>query len=485
MSDTKSPVMALLYGALIVFATLPFGSVTPGWRLVPSVVIPLLMVVVLWRRQGRGAALPARLPAALIASVAALGFLQTVPVPSTVLARVSPLLHSRLPDQAHPLSVAPTVTWTVSLWWLVCAGGVVVAAAVGRDRQGRRTVAGCVLGAGLLQALYGGQRFLGEPERIWGVVVPTQDRRLRGTFVNPDHLAFYLALAIPLAFALLWWVLERRGWRDRAESRLLMGFGALLVLATLLVALALTGSRGGLVAMAIAVAVQGALFARASGRRLWALSGAAVLVGGIAVLTWLSLDEQGLQRLLETSRADLTESHRLAVYGATAELWRGAPLFGVGLGAFREALPLVRPPELDREWWHAHSDILELLASTGLAGILIIALLLALTVHRLSRAWRSPRRSEDLALTTALLSCVIAALAHSLVDFSLTIPANALALTALGGLAWSLPLAESGDGPRERAPASAQESELEQARGRSDVDRQGQHGLSPPDVEGA
>ena len=280
------------------------------------------------------------------------------------------------------------------------------------------------------------------------------------------------------------WVLEWRGWLDRSERRLLATFAAVVVLASVLVALALTGSRGGLIAMAVAVCVQGVLLSRASGRRVWMLSGMVVLLGGLGLLAWLSLDEQGLQRLLETSRSEVVESHRLAVYEATLDLWRGAPLLGVGLGAFREALPLVRPQELDREWWHAHSDGLELLASTGLVGGVLMVAVLVLTGARLRRALRSPRRSEDAALSIALVGCLVGGAIHSMVDFSLTIPANALVLSALVGLAWALPI-RSADDDLERSSTSSEQPDLEEARGFRDVDGESQLGTLAGHVENA
>ncbi len=481
MTDTRDLRLALVLSVLLVFVALPFGSVTPGWRLVPSVIVPILFVAALWRRTEP---LDGRVPATLVAAVAGVGFLQTIQLPSSLLQWLSPRVHSTLPEQPHPLSVAPSVTWTTSIWWLIVAATLAVAAAAGRSRGGRRVLASALVVSGMFQAIYGGQRFLGDSGRVWGVDVPTQGRRLSGTFVNPDHLAFHLVLVVPFAFALLWWVLEWRGLRDRPENRLLAAFGATFVLASLLIALALSGSRGGLVAMAVAVCCQGFLLSRATGRRVWGLSGAVVLLGGLGLLTWLSLDEQGLQRLLETSRVDLVENHRLVVYEATVDLWRHAPLFGIGLGAFREALALVRPPELDREWWHAHSDVLELLASTGVVGGLLVGALVGLTVVRLRRVLQFPRRSEDVAMATALLGCLVGAGAHSAVDFSLTIPANALALSALAGLAWSLPRV-SGDQNASGPRASAAQSDLEEARGPRDIDRERELGTSSGDVEDA
>jgi O-antigen ligase len=84
---------------------------------------------------------------------------------------------------------------------------------------------------------------------------------------------------------------------------------------------------------------------------------------------------------------------------------------------------------------HAHNDYLELLADTGLMGGLcglgFIALLLWQGLKRLESAkWGSAR-----AIRGGSLAACAGLLIHSLVDFNLHIPSNALLFLLLAGAA--------------------------------------------------
>ena len=61
-------------------------------------------------------------------------------------------------------------------------------------RRRRRLAA--ILMAALIQFLYGMRALTsGQPE-IWGVAIQGPAGRLRGTFVNPNHLAYFLEISL-------------------------------------------------------------------------------------------------------------------------------------------------------------------------------------------------------------------------------------------------------------------------------------------------
>jgi O-antigen ligase len=143
---------------------------------------------------------------------------------------------------------------------------------------------------------------------------------------------------------------------------------------------------------------------------------------------------------------------------------------GAGLGAFRDAFPLVQPAALQGTWWHAHSDVLELLATTGLPGVLLLAAGAAGLVLRLLKVQRGQGRSEDRAGALALLGALTALAIHETLDFGLTMPANAVTLAVLAGAAATASTAAvrrrtSAEADRSRRhPAAAGAREVEDVR---------------------
>ncbi|MEM6702118.1 MAG: O-antigen ligase family protein [Acidobacteriota bacterium] len=406
--------------AIIALAPLPFGSVGVLASLLLFLALGIVGTWTHWRARSHGLRTP---PLVIgLALIALLGLLQS-----------SRGLRLELAEGASVFwafgSVAPAASRSASVFWLCCAATVSTAAVLGTRTKARRIFFVGLVAAGLFQAIYGGQRFSANATQIWGREIAGDVGRLRGTFVNPDHLAFFLGLILPLLLASVWWRWRRRDSGDGLQWSL-----PFLVLAwvTLFIALALTGSRAGMLTALGVVGLQSLVVAALE--KHWR---AGLLVAGLAGLAlsslwWLSLEGQALGRLLGTSRFELQWSQRRAAYEAALELWSAAPLFGAGLGGFRQAFPLVQPAGLSGEWWHAHSDVLELAVTTGLLGVFILAVAGGLYCLRLLGALRS-ERSETRAAALAVLGSTVAACVHSLADFSLTLPANAVAFAVILG----------------------------------------------------
>lgn len=143
----------------------------------------------------------------------------------------------------------------------------------------------------------------------------------------------------------------------------------------------------------------------------------------------------GLGRFAGTRAGDVSLQSRATEYRAVLHLWSRFPVFGAGIGSFHEAFPLVQPVVLQGTWWHAHSDVLELAATGGLLGLAVILAGGVPAVRRLSVLLGSRSRSEDRAAALAILGSLAAAGLHELLDFGLTMPANAVTLAVLTGTA--------------------------------------------------
>ena len=153
------------------------------------------------------------------------------------------------------------------------------------------------------------------------------------------------------------------------------------------------GSRGALLAYLAGLAIFGVYFLRVMKYRLMpALAGAAIL----AALT-LAFNPFLIQKTTNNFAAGFPDSERIAAAHSAIEIWRHAPLTGVGAAAFRSV-----SPEQMRAWVtargetyvqanyffsnHAHSLYFNTLAERGLVGMAaLLALLVLWSVALLQR----------------------------------------------------------------------------------------------------
>ena len=439
-----------LLAALLLWAPLPFGGVTTWGEATLQVLAFCALALTMAVIHQPGDLRPVALPATALAAVALLGLAQALPWPPAVVALLSPG-HERLHDQAVALlgaaaagpprfSLAPAATRAAVLSWAAVAACLLAGAAAGRRRNRRRWLGGAVLAAALVQVFFGARNANAGERTLWGVEVPIAASRLRGTFFNPNHLAVYLEIALALTFAWGWWATRRARAQLALDRRVLSLAPPVLVWLTLFAGLTFTASRGGMLAALAGIVAQGVLLATVQRRWAPAMLGAAAAIAGIAAALATGL-RAGPARMLATMPFDVSLGARRQAWSATLALWKSFPITGTGLGTFRDAFTLEQPASLDGTWWHAHSGPLELLATTGLAGPLLLAAGLVVLVLRLIAVLRGGRRSEDRAAGLAALGALAAAGVHECFDFGLTIPANALTLAVLAGAASSARIA--------------------------------------------
>ncbi|MHC4606386.1 MAG: O-antigen ligase family protein, partial [Planctomycetota bacterium] len=188
-----------------------------------------------------------------------------------------------------------------------------------------------------------------------------------GTFFYPNTLAGFLILAIPFLFGSLLDAL-------RVDRRLALFKGAALLVC--LVALLLTGSTGGWMAFgAAAIAFAGLHLARRSEglrRAVTTALVAAVLLGAVLVSV-------GPLRPSNLGSRERNRSMwmRSIYWNAGAGMAKEHPVLGVGLHNYVEHYGEHKP---DTQKWSAkaHNDYLQILAETGVPGLLLLLLILFL-----------------------------------------------------------------------------------------------------------
>ncbi len=418
--------------ALVLFwAPLPWGSVTPAAELALRLAAfaGLVAAVLLGSRQVLDRV---AVPALAMCGLAALGWLQAAGWPEAVVGRVSPEhleLHRAAQELAGEagegrpsLSLSPPASRDAALGWAMAAAALVAGAGLAGSRRRRRWLAASILLAALVQVVYG--------SRIWRL---EESGRLRGTFVNSDHLAVYLEIALAISCAWGWWATVRA--RGEPLERKLAWIGPpILVGLVILAGLAYTGSRSGLAAAVVGVLTASLAAARRPG---WKALAAGVLAAGAGLATVATVGlQKGLGRSLATSLYEVAMTERFAVWKSALGLVRRFPWTGTGLGTFLEGFPLVQPAEMTGTTWNrAHNDPLELLVTGGPAAAALALVGLVWLTRALWRVRGVGARSETRAAAIAALAALAAVGFHELLDFGLTLPANAFTFALFAGAA--------------------------------------------------
>lgn len=482
----------LAISILLLWAPLPYGSVTSWSEALLEIAAFALFALALASDEAPAALRRLRWPAGALAAIALLGAAQAFAWPRSFAQALSPghvrlfdaarELLGGLPESSVPLSLAPSESLRTALSFVAVAAALLAAGIAGRDRRRRRALALALVASALFQVLYGARRWFARSNEIWGREVPGTSERLRGTFVNPNHLAFFLGLALPVVFAWGWWSFRRAREETQMERRLLRVAPPIIVWLLLFAGLAFTGSRAGMIAALAAVVAQGALLAAGEKTKRWFAAGLALAFAGLAVVALIGRQE-GFGRLLGLGGGGAGWSVRVEAWRATLHLAGRFPLFGTGLGTFREGFPLVQPADLAGTWRQAHNDPLELLATGGAVAFALALVGLAALIVRLAGVLRHGRRSEDRAAALGALGALAAAGLHELVDFSLSLPANAFAVAVLAGAAASARRSQEAHGAR-KDRAAVDRDDLDQVKPGGDRERQSEGGAGRGD-EGA
>jgi O-antigen ligase len=200
------------------------------------------------------------------------------------------------------------------------------------------------------------------------------------------------------------------------------------------VALVLSNSRGGILAMLVQIVVAALFLMKRQSVALRAALVVVLVVGILFGTLWVGGDRlasnfEAATNELATTRAGASRNE---IWRATLKMFAAHPILGVGLGgywigvtAYHDASGLMTPQE-------AHNDYLELLSSGGVIGFAIgvwfvVAVVRAARRNLLAGDMRTVRLGAILGITGVAV--------HSLVDFGLHILVNAIVFLALISIA--------------------------------------------------
>ena len=268
----------------------------------------------------------------------------------------------------------------------------------------------------------------------------------RGTYVNRDHFAGLLEMAIPLA-VMSGVGIYRRG-RKRFESSAksaVLACGLFALATAMLMAVVFSLSRMGFLAALFSLLFVGAvssssvLSKRLDTRLRWLPVG---LISLAIILTFVYLPtDELIARFAQTGNEDLTADTRVLIWRESVEMVRHAPWAGFGLGSYQSAFYAFKRVAPMSSVAHAHNDYLQAAAELGILGMLPLLLIAGLAGKSALESLGLPRETMQHYLGIGCAGSLFALMLHSLVDFNLYIPANAMTLAWIAGMALGLNLA--------------------------------------------
>ena len=386
-----------------------------------------------------------------LTAIAVAVLLQLVPIPLDALAVVSPranglvsqldVLFSTGLASRHAVSIAPPATLTALALFIAFAVmtlGVARAVSI----TGPRSLAGAIAVLGVVIALVGIVQRPFYAGRIYGFWTPQMPGSPFGPFVNKNHFAGWMLMALPLSFGLLCAVATRAvsrlqpDWRRRiiwlssaeASQTLLLASAA----AVMSLSLVMTMSRSGILAIAVSFAIVSWWAIRRLPSRSTRIVAAVYLTSlTLLVVAWAGADT--IAARFSTADAN-TVNDRLPIWRDTFAILRDFWLTGTGLNTYGVATLFYQTSMQGVHLREAHNDYFQLAAEGGL--LLSIPIAGALTAFAIAarREFRMSSGSSYWIRLGAVIGLVAIAL-QSMVDFSLQMPGNAALCAVLCGIA--------------------------------------------------
>lgn len=257
-----------------------------------------------------------------------------------------------------------------------------------------------------------------------------------GTYTNRDHFAGLLETILPFATLLGVVILRKRNRSRFAVSSALKACAMWTIAATLLLAIIYSLSRMGFLVALSVFFIIGMLALRPPVRsRAWRWSSVGAIAAVIALMFLFFPPNQLIERFANMSSTEkISADTRLSLWRETMPLIAEYRFFGCGLGGFESVFLKYQAVANNFRVQFAHNDGLQLLAELGIVGFSILA---AILTGLLTQIFRDALGSGDENRRLLLVACAggfIAVLLHSLVEFNMYIPANAMTLAWIAGL---------------------------------------------------
>lgn len=464
------PVVAqTLVVAAIAWGAFAFGAVYSWayWPLLAALTAAGLVAASV-RRDVRGPSDVRWLACALTLFGAAVT-VQLIPLPVSLVARLSPAaidvlqrLDLRVAAGAadvHTVSIAPAQT-AVALALFAALALTAIGGARLLSIRGARTTGEAIVVIGLVLALTGIVQKAMYTGRIYGFWTPESQGNPFGPFVNRNHFAGWMLMALPIALGLFSGRMAgamrdvKPEWRARiiwlssaAANHMLLLAAAALVMTLSLV---MTMSRSGITAMTLVLTLTGLMALRrqrtVTSRTITTAYLVVVLIGAFG---WVGADAV-VARFSKTSWTEFND--RRSAWTDAATVASHFPLAGTGLNTYSVAALFYQTENLDQHYGEAHNDYLQIAAEGG-ALLAVPAILSALAfVGIVRRRFKEETSGSAYWLRVGAVTGIAAVALQEMVDFSLQMPGNATLFAVLCAIALHRSSADARAEPNGRSP---------------------------------
>jgi O-antigen ligase len=270
---------------------------------------------------------------------------------------------------------------------------------------------------GFLVASFALLQSLSSNSKLYWLHTPRGGGWIYGPYVNHNHYAglMEMLVPIPLVFSLT------RG--ARGPRKILAGIAAALMASTIF----LSGSRGGMLAFVMQVALLAVIVVWRQKNPKVTLALATFLVIGVGLVLWLGGSElaQRLASIHAETRTELSGGIRIAIDRDAVKMFARKPILGWGLGVFPDVYPEFRSFHTNFFINEAHNDYLQLLVEMGGLGFAAMLWFLGTVYRNAIRKLKNWPEDTNGAVALAAMLGISGILVHSFVDFNLQIPANA------------------------------------------------------------
>jgi O-antigen ligase len=271
---------------------------------------------------------------------------------------------------------------------------------------------------GTALALFALVQGLGANTHLYWLRAPAQGGWIYGPYTNHNHYAGLMEMLIPIPL-----VLSQTRYGDTRIRGIALGMAALMA-----TTIFTSGSRGGMLAFAVQIALfAGFLVKRRRGLRTACVLGG-FLLAVCCLIAWIGggVVVDRMASIHTEAQREISGGTRWSIDRDGSRMFLTRPILGYGLGAFPEVYPQFRSFYTTFYVNRAHNDYLQLLTEMGSLGFAVMLWWIVMVYRCAARKLEDWPTDLNGAVSLAALLGVTGILVHSFLDSNLQIPANAL-----------------------------------------------------------
>jgi O-antigen ligase len=300
---------------------------------------------------------------------------------------------------------------------------------------------------GCFESAYGMIQYLTGFQKIFTYTKQYYIEEATGTYINHNHFAGFLELVLPWVVAQTYFLLRPKGAvnpsassRSGSSSSRVSRPSAYLyvfLVVVILIAIVFSRSRMGIFSALLSLIFMAAVTQiREKNRALVGIT-LAIVCAALAYAAWIGLSPV-LARFEALEHGGLTTEGRVSFWKSDIALVRDYPIFGTGLGTFEYAFSAYQDSLLELRVDHAHNDYLEFSSDLGLPGAALLFGPILYLLGKMIVVLTSDRSRYRRSVLLGCIGSVIGLLTHTVADFNLHIPANALVFAVILGLGYKV-----------------------------------------------